>query len=271
VSRRPELGGIDLLRARYLSSTSWPHSHSDLEIGVVTSGSRAVTVDRTSRVAPAGSILVFNPGDVHHGAPVDPPGSGYRAFRFPLTALRSLIDPAEESGPWFPEPVIADRPLARRLVRIHAALESSQAPKAPLLADLVPALGDLARRHAARRPESGAGAGPVPGVERVREFLAQHYAARIRLDALADLAGLGVFRLIRLFRARTGLSPYAYLEQIRIDRATLMLRAGLPVSHVVYRTGFSDQSHLTRFFKRVMGIPPGSYRRTVLATGRARS
>ena len=63
-------------------------------------------------------------------------------------------------------------------------------------------------------------------------------------------------------RRAYGLPPYMYLEQLRIERARVLLRAGTPTSHVAYETGFSDQSHLTRRFKRVVGVPPGQYARS---------
>jgi AraC-like DNA-binding protein len=53
-----------------------------------------------------------------------------------------------------------------------------------------------------------------------------------------------------------------YLELVRVNRAREMLRRGEPISRVAFDTGFSDQSHLTRRFKRVVGVPPGQYAKT---------
>ena len=60
-----------------------------------------------------------------------------------------------------------------------------------------------------------------------------------------------------------------YLEMVRVERARALLRQGEPISRVAFDTGFSDQSHLTRRFKRVVGVPPGQYARTY-GLGRAR-
>jgi AraC-like DNA-binding protein len=80
---------------------------------------------------------------------------------------------------------------------------------------------------------------------------------------IAREAELSTFHLIRVFRAAFGLPPYKYLEQVRIQQARRLIRHGLPLMHVVHATGFSDQSHLTRYFKRVVGVTPGSYARAV--------
>ncbi|HEX5830777.1 MAG TPA: helix-turn-helix domain-containing protein, partial [Gemmatimonadaceae bacterium] len=58
-----------------------------------------------------------------------------------------------------------------------------------------------------------------------------------------------------------GVPPYAYLALVRVRRARALIARGHPLSSVTYVTGFSDQSHLTRQFKRVVGVPPGRYAR----------
>jgi AraC-like DNA-binding protein len=75
---------------------------------------------------------------------------------------------------------------------------------------------------------------------------------------------LSPYHVIRIFRKATGLPPYTYFEQLRIERAIDLLRRGVPISDVAVMTGFSDQSHLTRRFKRVVGVPPGKYARSLV-------
>jgi AraC-like DNA-binding protein len=53
--------------------------------------------------------------------------------------------------------------------------------------------------------------------------------------------------------------PYRYLELVRVERARRLLQRGVRISEIAFTTGFSDQSHLTRQFKRVLGVTPGSY------------
>jgi AraC-like DNA-binding protein len=57
------------------------------------------------------------------------------------------------------------------------------------------------------------------------------------------------------------MSPYAYLTQIRVERAMALLQAGARVAAVAQRVGFTDQSHLTRKFKRFVGITPAAFAR----------
>jgi AraC-like DNA-binding protein len=80
---------------------------------------------------------------------------------------------------------------------------------------------------------------------------------------LSQVCGVSAFHLIRCFRDAVGLPPHAYLKALRVSRAQAMLQGGSSISDVAYDCGFSDQSHLTRNFKRVTGLSPGAYARLV--------
>jgi AraC-like DNA-binding protein len=131
---------------------------------------------------------------------------------------------------------------------------------------LLETFGDLIIRHAAApRPARGALAPSraTAALGRVRDLLEAEYARTVTIGELAREAELSTFHLIRVFRAAFGLPPYKYLEQVRIQQARRLIRHGYPLTHVVHATGFSDQSHLTRYFKRIVGVTPGRYARAV--------
>jgi transcriptional regulator GlxA family with amidase domain len=96
-----------------------------------------------------------------------------------------------------------------------------------------------------------------------QRYLHDHLAVPVRLRQLADLCGVNTFALIRAFHRVVGVSPYAYFVQLRVNRAQAMLCQGSSMADVVYSCGFADQSHFTRTFKRVIGVPPGRYVRAV--------
>jgi AraC-like DNA-binding protein len=75
---------------------------------------------------------------------------------------------------------------------------------------------------------------------------------------------LSPFHMIRVFSRTMGISPYAYLDQLRVLRGQALLSKGWSISHAAYAAGFSDQSHFTRHFKRVLGLTPGLYVRGLL-------
>ena len=73
-------------------------------------------------------------------------------------------------------------------------------------------------------------------------------------------AGLSKSTLLRAFTKSKGITPYRYLEIIRINEAKKLLSEGNPLADIAIRTGFSDQSHFTNYFSQFIGIAPGTYR-----------
>ena len=104
-----------------------------------------------------------------------------------------------------------------------------------------------------------------PGVRRALQHLHARYAERVTLGELAAVARLSPFYFARLFRAQTGTTPGGYLRHLRIERAKMLLRDGVPISRVAFSTGFYDQSHFTRRFKEDVGVPPGRFARVTPA------
>lgn len=98
-------------------------------------------------------------------------------------------------------------------------------------------------------------------VQRVTTFIAENYGSEIKLDELAQVAGMSSFHFAREFKRTTGTTPHQYLINFRIERAkALLCESRLPLNEVGLRSGFSHQSHFTRLFKRITGTTPLMYR-----------
>lgn len=95
----------------------------------------------------------------------------------------------------------------------------------------------------------------------VKTFVDAHAGEIRSLDRLAAEVHLSKFHLARLFREHAGTSLWAYVLQARIRKAEALLAEGHALSEVALRTGFYDQSHFTRVFKRMTGLTPGAYRK----------
>ena len=106
---------------------------------------------------------------------------------------------------------------------------------------------------------------PRAEIRAVCDYLAANYAKSVSLDALAKIVCLSKYHLLRSFTKETGITPYCYLETIRIDRAKDLLKRGNLPAEVAQETGFSDQSHFTNAFKRMIGLTPGQFRRVFAA------
>ena len=121
------------------------------------------------------------------------------------------------------------------------------------------AMTQLVSRHAERRPLGRHRDREPRAVRRAREYLEGRYAENVSLECLSRVAGLSRFHLLRAFRDETGLPPHAYLLGVRLREAKSLLLDGVPVARAAQDAGFFDQSHFTRHFKRLVGVPPGQY------------
>ncbi|TCQ03644.1 AraC family transcriptional regulator [Sphingomonas sp. PP-CC-3A-396] len=100
-------------------------------------------------------------------------------------------------------------------------------------------------------------------VRNVVQYIDTYLGATIGVDALAEVARLSTGHFCRAFKVTTGETPHAFLIRQRVRRAqTLMLQTDDTLSHIAYACGLTDQAHLTRLFRRVVGATPLIWRRT---------
>lgn len=99
-------------------------------------------------------------------------------------------------------------------------------------------------------------------LHRVLAYIDEHMGERISLGELAREAGISRFHFARQFRLSTGESPMEYLRRVRIERSKRILQAReTTIAEVAATLGFSDQSHFTRIFGRLVGVSPGNFAR----------
>jgi AraC-like DNA-binding protein len=259
--RAEEFGDLELLRATYFTHSFARHTHAGYALGVIETGTEEFWYRGAVHRAPAGSIALINPDEVHTGHAADRRGWSYRVLYPGVELLRraaSEVAGRPRGVPLFPEPVVRDAPLARLLRELHAALERSGCAL-ERESRLVWTLTQLVARHAAQREPPGAPKRERRAVRLAREYVEDNHAHNISLEELSRVAGLSRFHLLRSFRAEVGLPPHSYLNQVRVYRVKEPLRSGAGIAEAALETGFADQSHLTRHFKRLVGVPPGRY------------
>jgi AraC-like DNA-binding protein len=269
--RHAGVPGVDLLRARYVTHRYGRHSHETYTLGVIEAGVEEFDYEGRTFRAGAGAVALLDPETVHTGQAGAPGGWAYRVL-YPEIAVVTGI--AAELGwpagqPAFPETVVYNARSACLLRSAHVAAEKGDRLASSSL--LSAALAGLLAAHAGPgRPRSRpARPSRAPcAVQCARDLLAERLVDPPSLDELALITGMSPFALLRAFRAETGLPPHAYLNQHRVRVARSLLDGGMTPAEVAARTGFADQAHLTRHFKRVVGVPPGAYQRErLLAVG----
>jgi len=272
-----EAPGLQLMRASFKTQTFARHSHEGYGVGVIEQGALGFSYRGAGLVAGSGSINTVNPDEAHTGHAASEHGWTYRMFYFtPAFLERVAEDVAGRRAPlpFFTSGVIHDPGLAALLLRAHAlhdqAAGEPAAPDARLARDtlLLTAFAQLLGRHTYEPLPLRQAGQEHAAVARVKDHLRNSIETDAGLPglSLADLAGvacLSPYHFIRVFSRHTGLTPHAWLMQLRARKARELLRQGAAIADAAAQAGFADQSHLNKTFKRVLGYTPGQLRNSV--------
>jgi AraC family transcriptional regulator len=145
--------------------------------------------------------------------------------------------------------------LARTLVRESA----DDYPNGPLFWNEVASafIDSLLARHTSQGESRSRGRLGKDVLQRLRAYVITHIDEPIEVDALARLVGCSPFHFSRLFTRSVGMTPHRYVVHLRLKHAIQLVRAGgCGLAEIAARTGFADQSHLSRWVRRVHGVSP---------------
>ncbi|WP_225800602.1 AraC family transcriptional regulator [Streptomyces sp. NK15101] len=253
---RPRVPGVvEVFHARFTEHAYPMHVHDVWTLLIVDDGAVRYDLDRHERGTPGDTVSLLPPQVPHNGSPATSDGFRKRVLYLDLTQLdESFIGPAVDA------PDLVDPLLRRRVGQLHTALAE---PGGELEAQSRLALiGERLRGHLRPRlvtPAREAGPGVAHGL---RELLDARLVEGVTLDEAARQLHAHPAHLVRAFSGAFGIAPHQYLTARRIDRARRLLLDGRPPVEVAAATGFCDQSHLNRSFKRIVGTTPGRFART---------
>lgn len=240
------------------------HFHEYYVIGFVESGERCLSCKNNEYAIQKGNVLLFNPGDNHACVQNDGGTLDYRGFNISKEVMLDLTE--EVTGkrelPGFSENVIFDEEVICYLHPLHEMVMKGLCDFGKE-ENLLLLISMLIQRYG--QPFENCIPECRGEIEKACRFIEQHFAERIYLDQICRYAGLSKSTLLRAFTKSKGVTPYSYLENIRIGEAKKLLEQGFPPIEAALRTGFSDQSHFTNYFNRFIGLSPGVYREIFLA------
>ena len=254
---RPRLGehellpGLRLIRARAIKDDFRRHSHRSILVGVVYRGQRSLQFPDKDLLVRSGNGF-FLPAGLPHRCTI-PEAHNYRVVSIsPDLWAECTGAPAPRQA----EILHVDSPALLAARRLVATMRSN--PETLSIESCLLALME----SIVQRDDVADDALAVPDkVLRVREWLENHCTETVRLSTLAEIAECSPGLINRLFSQHIGLPPYEYLLQLRLGIAARRLRESLhTLADIAYETGFADQSHLQRFFRRAYGTTPNAYR-----------
>lgn len=235
------------------------HFHEYYVIGFVESGERYLSCRNKEYRIQKGNVILFNPGDNHACVQSDEGAFDYRGFNISKNVMLDLVQEVTEKRelPGFFENVILDEDVTCYLQPLHEMVMRG-ANEFGKEENLILLLSMLIQRYG--QPFEDCIPECRDEIEKACQFMETHFAERISLEQICRCAGLSKSTLLRAFTKSKGVTPYSYLENIRIGRAKKLLEKGVAPIDAALQTGFSDQSHFTNYFTRFIGLAPGVYR-----------
>jgi AraC-like DNA-binding protein len=241
------------------SPRSWSHLNGAFSFGSMRRWQGRLDYRRRRHDLASGDTFLFDPGELFFAPSTAGADGAFRVIEIAPTTFEALCRAEGVRGAihFGLTTTRAARGLAQALDALEGALAQGAEPL-----ELQSRLAAVAHEAVANVLETSRRSphlSPLRPCEKLRDLLHGSEAARLNLCDFARECGVSQFQLLRAFKRRYGAPPHAYGLHVRLERARQMLSRGFSVAQAAAANDFTDQSHLTRHFKRIWGMTPGRY------------
>ncbi|PWU70123.1 AraC family transcriptional regulator [Gracilibacillus dipsosauri] len=244
--------GITALSASISEFSYKKHSHKEYAMGVTLRGIQHFNMDGSLQLSYQNGVMLFNPEQAHDGMAHDETGLDYvmlyidPELLFEATEKKDLIH--------FSTPVVYDVNIQQKILRLsHAILnEKDEALCSEWFLSLTDSL--MMRNNLAADTKKD-----NVLIRKAKEMLHANMENVLKLDEICKELGLSKFQFIRLFKSHTGISPYQYFLNCKVERAKALIEEHRDIYTAVAECGFVDLAHLNKHFKSVYGTTALEY------------
>lgn len=260
----PDADGIERIEARFKGRGFDPHRHDTYAIGLTLNGVQTFRYRGTSHASLPGQIIVIHPDELHDGGAGTSSGLRYRMIYVQPEDIRQATEATGvRSLPHLAAPVFTDPHLQAILRECLEDIDNEigDLRRSSFLAELAAGLcrvGDTGSR--------GMGLVDWAALEECADYLKESFRDPVRVSDLEKIADLDRFTLSRQFKRAYGTSPHRYLLMRRLGHAKQLLVNGKTLADAAHESGFADQSHMNRHFRRAFGMTPGTWRQLTATT-----
>lgn len=235
------------------------HFHEHYVLGFVESGCRFLTCKNKEYTIHAGDLLLFNPLDNHACQQVDDKALDWRCLNIEKDVMLQMTEEitGKRQLPVFNSTVVCQSDAVSVLRDLHDMIMSEQTGfykeeafyfvLERLITDYTePVVETLAQISIE--------------IKAACDYMERNYTQSITLADLSRVSSLNKYTLLRNFTMQRGITPYQYLSTIRVNKAKKLLEMGTSPIDAALQSGFTDQSHFTKFFKNFIGLTPKQYK-----------
>lgn len=247
---RPELPGFQGVIGMLGPGSSPRHFHHSMTVGVVDQGCRELVIGKNKALAHPGELFFIAPETGHRCGSAFFKPHRYRTLSFPIASTRGR-EFASGCG-YDPHSKVLFEELFAALLEPASSLQQDHVQE--YLQSIMSGLSECKGANCKMSTLH-------PCVQRALDLIKVHFQEPLSLAKISREACMSPAYLQRQFVADVGVSPQEFVLKMRVDCARRMLARGAPVSHIAHECGFSHQSHLTRYFKLLIGTTPGEFKK----------
>ncbi len=258
----PDLKNVRVVKGTHVSQNFTVHTHRSFTIGGIVKGTRNIMMDNETVTISAGECFLIPPKTAHACSTPENQPHDYVVLSIPeqiILSLFSLSRIGQQEVVDFETGAIVDRELFNLLTSFPFEENSEEQQRIEWFNSVVI---HLLENHWIENSKRTSGKESHHAVASIRNHVSDNLGKNIALDELTQLTRISGFHLSRIFRKEEGIPPHTYLLQERIKKALSLLSSGETIAATALKTGFTDQSHFSRFFKRHVGITPGEFIKT---------
>lgn len=266
IQEAEHLNGVRVLTTNFVEGREMPrHVHQEYVFGLAIKGATEIDCGQCGEkhILQSGDLMFTEAHEVYASRALGkPPWQNY-SIGISKKKLGSLLEFAADGKqtelPHYIQGAVKSNELRRLFLKLRDSLTTGQMPleQESVLLDWV-VLVD--RMHTDKSENSRRSFfSETAAIRRVREFISENFAENITLQDLAEIARLSPFHLNRVFAKEIGIPPHVFQNQLRIEKARELIAQKKSLAEIASETGFSDQSHFTRFFKRYTGVTPKKF------------
>ena len=254
--------GIKILKAFYHKHHFKTHAHDGYTLGIILNGAGGFRYKGKAQLTHGGHVTLLDPFEPHGGHVVGDKGWRYNTLYmspgYLLETAADVLNPCPAEICFGRNAALSDPEIFSLLADFYSALDqNSELFEIESMLQLI--LSKLLSRYADPSVQLPDIRNETLRMKLIRDYIHANYRDKIMLSELARLTGFSKFQVIRMFQRDRGMSPHEYQHQLRIKAACRLLADKVSIAETALETGFHDQSHMSKTFKRIMGVTPGQY------------
>ncbi|OOC63314.1 AraC family transcriptional regulator [Paenibacillus ihbetae] len=243
--------GITALSASFTDFKYKKHYHEEYALGVTLRGIQKYSLDGSQQASYQSGVMLFQPEQSHDGWSQERTGIDYVMIYIHPQLFHELIQKKDIIR--FHSPIVYDAGLRQSILNVTRAIFTGKpdALCSELLLELAGHFNEDILRSEGKRDSGFA--------KKAKALMQEHLDQVLRLDEISQAFGMSKYQFIRTFKANSGMSPYQYYLNCKVEWAKHLIEDSRDVYLAVSQCGFTDLAHLNRHFKNVYGTTAYDY------------